>query len=159
MSAHEVDIAWQGEADEPAPLLASTREAAFSLLDVMSQRHETQSLGAQPLQLSILLVDDATILPMNARWRGVDRPTDVLSFPMDEGPLLGDVVISIETAQSRLRPGDWAVEDELLFLLIHGVLHLVGHDHIEEEERLLMEEAEQQIWTALGRVGTLRPSQ
>ena len=96
---------------------------------------------------------------MNARWRGVDRPTDVLSFPMDEGPLLGDVVISIETAQSRLRPGDWAVEDELLFLLIHGVLHLVGHDHIEEEERLLMEEAEQQIWTALGRVGTLRSSQ
>ena len=119
MSAHEVDIAWQGEADEPAPLLASTREAAISLLDVMSQRHETQSLGDQPLQLSILLVDDATILPMNARWRGVDRPTDVLSFPMDEGPLLGDVVISIETAQSRLRPGDWAVEDELLFLLIH----------------------------------------
>jgi probable rRNA maturation factor len=75
---------------------------------------------------------------------------------MQEGPLLGDVVISIETAKRRLRPGDWGIEDELLFLLIHGVLHLVGHDHMQDGERVLMEQAEQQVWTALGRVGTLR---
>jgi probable rRNA maturation factor len=159
MSEHEVDIAWQGEGGEPRPLLASTREAALLLLHVIAGRPEIESLGSQALQLSILLVDDASIRPMNQRWRGIDRPTDVLSFPMDEGPLLGDVVISIETAQNRLRPGDWTIEDELLFLLIHGVLHLIGHDHIEEDERLLMEEAEQQVWTALGRVGTLRTSQ
>lgn len=159
MSEHQVDIAWQGEGDEPVPLLSSTRQAAISLLNVMSGRAEVRSLGSEPLQLSILLVDDASIRPMNERWRGVDQPTDVLSFPMDEGPLLGDVVISVETAQKRLLPGDWAIEDELLFLLIHGVLHLLGHDHMEEDERLGMEKAEQQIWTALGRVGTLRPSQ
>jgi len=153
-----VDVAWQGADSEPAELLESTAAAAEQLLAAMSGRPELGDRGA-PLELSILLVDDATIRPMNLRWRQVDSATDVLSFPMNEGPLLGDVVISVETAARRLRPGDWSLDDELLFLLIHGVLHLLGHDHVDEEERAAMEHAEQQLWTALGRVGTLRPSE
>ena len=156
MTKPQIDIAWQGEGDEPVSLLSSTHSNAVSLLEVLANRSEGAELGDGPLQLSILLVDDDAIRPMNKQWRDVDSATDVLSFPMDEGPLLGDVVISIETAKRRLRPGDWDIEDELLFLLIHGVLHLVGHDHMQEDERVLMEKAEQQVWTALGRIGTLR---
>ena len=157
MTRPEVDISWRGEGPEPLSLLISTREVAISLLRAMADQPEMRSLSGESLQLSILLVDDATIRPMNERWRAVDSPTDVLSFPMEEGPLLGDVVISIETARRRLRPGDWRLEDEVLFLLIHGVLHLVGHDHTDDAERRIMERAEQELWTALGQGGTLRP--
>ena len=159
MTKPQIDIAWQGHGDEPHSLLSSTHSSAISLLEVLASRSEFAELGDEPLQLSILLVDDDAIRPMNEQWRGVDSATDVLSFPMQEGPLLGDVVISIETAKRRLRPGDWGIEDELLFLLIHGVLHLVGHDHMQDGERVLMEQAEQQVWTALGRVGTLRQAE
>jgi len=157
MKEPQIDIAWQGQGDEPSALLRSTHKDAIALLKVLAGRHEFGRLGEGPLQLSVLLVDDDSIRPMNSQWRGVDKATDVLSFPMNEGALLGDVVISVETAQRRLRAGDWSIEDELLFLLIHGVLHLVGHDHMQDDERILMEQVEQQVWTALGRVGTLRP--
>lgn len=110
----------------------------------------------EPLELSVLLTGDAEIRELNARWRGIDQPTDVLSFPMDGGPVLGDVAISVEMAAARVAPGEWALEDELLFLLIHGVLHLLGLDHQEEDQTARMEAEEQALWTAMGRVGTLR---
>lgn len=131
------------------------REPALALMALVAGREEADGRG-EPLELSIVLTDDDGIRPLNARWRDIDEPTDVLSFPMDEGPVLGDVVISLETAARRVKPGEWAQQDELLFLLIHGVLHLLGHDHDEDEERARMETAEQALWTALGRVGTLR---
>ena len=131
------------------------REQAAALLALVADREEGRDRG-QPLELSILLTDDDGIEPLNAHWRGVQEPTDVLSFSMDEGPVLGDVVISLETAARRVKPGEWSLQDELLFLLIHGLLHLLGHDHHEDDERASMEAAEQALWTGLGRVGTLR---
>ena len=106
--------------------------------------------------LSILLTDDAGIQPLNARWRRKDSPTDVLSFPLRDGDLLGDVVISVQTAVARVGEGTWTLADELAFLLLHGVLHLLGHDHEAADERAVMEAEEQRLWTALGRAGTLR---
>ncbi len=156
MMEPEVDVTWQGAEDEPASLLASTHKAALALLRALLDRAEVPGAEEGPVQLSVLLTDDAGIQPLNAQWRSVDRPTDVLSFPMEEGPLLGDVVISVETAQARLAGQDWSLEEELLFLLVHGVLHLLGYDHIEEQDRLVMEKAEQELWTALGGAGTLR---
>jgi len=150
-----VDIGWRGAGDAPEGIVESLEAAAVGLLVAMADRAELVGRGA-PLELSVLLVDDDAIRPMNLRWRSVDAATDVLSFPMNEGPLLGDVVISVETAGRRLRPGDWSLDDELLFLLIHGLLHLLGHDHEQAHERALMEAAEQQLWTAIGRTGTLR---
>ncbi len=150
-----VDVGWKGSGDAPPGTIELLEATAAQLLAAMAGRAELAGRGA-PLELSVLLVDDSSIRPMNLRWRGVDAATDVLSFPMDEGPLLGDVVISVETAEDRLRPGDWSLDDELLFLLIHGLLHLLGHDHEQPGERALMEEAEQQLWTAMGRTGTLR---
>ena len=140
------------DGDEQIPWI---RPLSEELLLALSHLPETRDLG-RPLELSLVLTDDASIRKLNAQWRDRDVATDVLSFPLEEGPLLGDVVISMDTAQSRVSEPDWLLEDEVLFLLIHGVLHLLGHDHIAPGERSRMESAEQALWTALGRTGTLR---
>ncbi len=92
---------------------------------------------------SVLLVDDAAIRDLNRTYRGVDTPTDVLAFPMREGrfgrllpDLLGDVVISVETA--RRHAGAGVLRAELALLLVHGILHLVGYDHHEPAARQRM---------------------
>ena len=149
----EQPVVWiEGEGAESLQLEAER------LMSLVAGREEARGRGA-PLELSVLLTDDAGIQPLNAKWRSIDRATDVLSFPMDEGPVLGDVVLSVETARGRVVGERWGVQDELIFLLIHGVLHLLGHDHEEREERLAMEAAEQALWTGLGRPGTLRDAE
>ncbi|MBI3325624.1 MAG: rRNA maturation RNase YbeY [Nitrospinae bacterium] len=82
------------------------------------------------------MVDDARIHQLNVRYRGVDRPTDVLAFAMREGPfpylnpqILGDIVISAETALRQGRARRHSLAEELTHLLIHGTLHLLGYDH------------------------------
>lgn len=83
----------------------------------------------------MVLTGDGEIRDLNARYLGRDRPTNVLSFSMDEGigeqrsRLLGDIVISVDTAERDARDGGIPLEDELLFLMIHGLLHLAGYDH------------------------------
>ena len=81
--------------------------------------------------MSVTLVSDPEMRKLNRRWRNQDRPTDVLAFAQ-EGPapdLLGDVVISLPAARRQARERGHALEEELRTLLIHGVLHLLGHDH------------------------------
>lgn len=93
-----------------------------------------RALTLESAELSVLLTNDRQIHGLNLQHRGKDRPTDVLAFPLAEdgaahGPWLGDVVISLETAQrqadSRRRP----LLEEVRFLLAHGLLHLIGYDH------------------------------
>lgn len=100
-------------------------------------------------ELSLVLCDDAFIRPLNASWRGKDSATDVLSFPQAEGDAagalaLGDLVISVETAAAAAAQLGHSLQDELKVLLVHGVLHLIGHDHEqggEQAERMRAEEA------------------
>ena len=80
-------------------------------------------------QLSLTLCDDSFIHGLNRQWRGVDRPTDVLSFPLDDEVLLGDLVISVDTAQREATERGYALRDEIRVLLVHGLLHLLGYDH------------------------------
>ena len=98
-------------------------------------------------ELSILLTDDAFITTLNATHRGKDRPTDVLSFAQEEGEsgpseqepaLLGDVVISLDTAERQARARRHSLLDEVTFLLAHGILHLIGYDHQTDEEEAAM---------------------
>lgn len=94
------------------------------------------ALDQETSDLSVLVVDDARMQRLNARYRGIDRPTDVLAFAMREGAfpqlnpqLMGDVVISAETALRQARARRRSFTEELTHLLIHGTLHLLGYDH------------------------------
>jgi len=93
-------------------------------------------MGVEGAECGVLLVGDRTMSRLNKRYRGVDGSTDVLSFPMREGPftslspdLLGDVVISAETAYRQAREAGRSLREELAALLVHGILHLLGYDH------------------------------
>lgn len=102
-------------------------------------------------ELSVVLCDDAFIRPLNAEWRGKDQPTDVLSFPQDDDAVLGDVVVSAETARRQAAELGHALEVELRALLIHGVLHLLGHDHEGDPEAARRMAAEEvRLHRALG---------
>jgi probable rRNA maturation factor len=96
-------------------------------------------------ELSIALVDDATIRELNRDYRHKDRPTDVLAFPLVEarGPqkaagLLGDVIVSIPTARRQARAHRRPLLDELTMLLAHGLLHLCGYDHATDAQERVM---------------------
>lgn len=115
-----------------------------------------RELDARGAELSISLVDDPTIAELNARYRGIDRPTDVLSFSLVEGEhaerrggLLGDVVLGLETAQRQAKRRRRSLDDEALHLLIHGTLHLIGHDHVRDDEARRMRREERRLWRAL----------
>ena len=126
-----------------------------------------EALGRIDADLVVLLTDDREIRTLNRDYRDKDRPTDVLSFAQGEGeamplppgfvPPLGDVVISLETAERQVDEGalprlqaalgdgqvSWALMDEVTFLMLHGVLHLIGHDHMSpaEADRMFAEES------------------
>ena len=113
--------------------------------------------GCLEARLSILLVDDAGIRELNRTWLGKDRPTNVISFAMQEGDgagvqpdLLGDVVISADTAARDAAEAGVTVEHELYFLLLHGTLHLLGYDHergsAAEARRMAERERELFAW-------------
>jgi probable rRNA maturation factor len=94
-------------------------------------------------ELSVLLTDDLGIHQLNRDHRQKDKPTDVLAFPMDESVpdpagILGDVVISLDTAERQARSRRRPLLEEVRFLLAHGVLHLVGYDHAEPGEKRKM---------------------
>jgi probable rRNA maturation factor len=100
-----------------------------------------ESLDLADAELSILLCDDGTIRKLNRRYRKKDKATDVLAFPMQEGPgpaaqpgLLGDVVISLPTATRQAAEHDRPIIQEVTFLLAHGLLHLLGYDHANRRE-------------------------
>ena len=94
-----------------------------------------EEVGRPEAVLSILLTDDRRMARLHERWMGEEGPTDVMSFPMSEAGILGDIVISAETA-ARRRPKDPA--GEVLRTLVHGLLHLVGYDHHAKAQRLRM---------------------
>ena len=107
-------------------------------------------------ELSIALVDDAAIAELNARYRDKPGPTDVLSFSQLEGDdapgdggLLGDVVISLDTARRQARERRRGIDGEVARLLVHGLLHLVGYDHEQDEEARVMEALERRVRRAI----------
>ena len=125
----------------------------FPEIKVDAQKIEQQigkvltSLDCNEHEISILFIGDQGIRELNDQFRGIDRPTDVLSFPQIlEGELeipgalvLGDVAISLETARSQSEEHGLSLEEELTLLLIHGILHLLGYDHEisdQEEEKM-----------------------
>lgn len=134
------------------PLAPRVRRRALQFL---------RQLGLSGVELSVLLVGDRAIRELNRVWRGVPRPTDVLSFPAGAKPpgfpgprLLGDVVISLETAARVAREEGRSVEEEVSRYLAHGLLHLLGHDHHRKGEALRMARIEARLLGGAGMVGS-----
>lgn len=114
------------------------------------------AIGERGSALSLSLVNDDTIRSLNRSYRGRDSATDVLSFPLAAAPepavperLLGDVVISVETAKRQAAAYDAPLQLELYRLLIHGLLHLKGHDHMAVSERRVMQREERRLADAI----------
>ena len=106
-------------------------------------------------EVSILFADDKFIRSLNNKYRGIDKSTDVLSFSLWEGSiktpesesdkLLGDIIISVETAQRQAENLNHSMEKELTVLLIHGLLHLTGYAHEEDKDYKIMREKETEM--------------
>lgn len=123
---------------------------------VATARRLLAALGEGSSALSLTLVSDDAIRTLNREYRGKDAPTDVLSFALDGKPapatlerLLGDVVISVDTARRQAAGYDAPLQREIYRLLIHGLLHLVGHDHAATAERRIMQREERRLADAI----------
>ena len=126
------------------------------LTKAMNVVAELEALSPQT-EVDITLVDDAVIHELNRTYRGIDRPTDVLSFALDEGEeepevdddeiehLLGDVIISAPTAVRQGEEYGHGLEREMTYLAVHGMLHLLGYDHMEEKDKLIMRKREEEV--------------
>jgi len=107
-------------------------------------------------ELSIVLEDDLFLQQLNQKYLGIDAPTDVLSFPAGHidpdtnSVYLGDVIISIPRAQSQATAGNHTLADELQLLVVHGVLHLIGFDHVGDEDKKNMQATQDEILKQLG---------
>jgi pyridoxine 5-phosphate synthase len=118
-----------------------------------------QLTGKTESELSILLVSDKRISELNSLWRGKSGPTNVLAFSLTEGQdvvmagnLLGDIVISVETAANEAKRDGTTIHQRLIILLIHGLLHLLGHDHERSpEEAETMFRKEQELLEKIGK--------
>jgi probable rRNA maturation factor len=124
-------------------LVTRKRNLKHSVPSALLKRLGNAMLDALELpdaELSVLLSDDAGIQILNREHRHKDKPTDVLAFPMSEnapdpGGILGDVVISLDTASRQASSRGRPLIEEVRFLLAHGLLHLIGYDHAEPEEK------------------------
>lgn len=169
MKSPVIRVARRPDAPEPRPTVKSTQDGT---IDVHVQngtalqelppatffetcvRHALEG-RRDCAQLTIRLVDHDESRALNRRWRGMDRPTNVLSFPMDDSsdvapPLLGDIAICAPLvrdeadAQGKSRDSHWA------HLVVHGTLHLVGFDHENEDDANAMEALECRILASMG---------
>ena len=123
------------EADRPSVIISDRQEvpADHDALADLARRTLLEE-GAGPVELSVSLVNVDEMTELHVQFAGEEGATDVLSFTMDEDGLLGDVVICPEVARKQAAD----IDAELRLLLVHGILHLLGYDHQEEEERAAM---------------------
>ena len=145
---HVLDIQIKGDWPVEADLIQRTVLAALIHQDV------------PPVAVTVVVSDDTALQDLNNRFRGVDAPTDVLAFPnqpqglfddADGQPLyLGDVVVSYPRAEEQASQAGHSVMPELQLLVVHGVLHLLGHDDQSGPERTLMWETQEAILSSLG---------
>ena len=155
-SSIEIDIriassAWRAALPNPA---AAVRRAAIAALKA---ELPARKKGAPKTGLSILLTDDAEMRKLNAGWRAKDKPTNVLSFPAENAvdparppAYLGDVALGLATCRREAREQKKTLADHVAHLTVHGVLHLLGYDHMDDEQAEAMEPLETEILAGMG---------
>jgi probable rRNA maturation factor len=121
---------------------------------------ETVDQDVGEAELAVMLTDDAGIRTLNGNWRGIDKPTNVLSFPAlqpsgrsapDDAPrMLGDIAIAYETTRKEADQEQKPFDHHLSHLAVHGFLHLIGYDHEKDDDAEAMEALEQEILAQLG---------
>jgi len=162
-------------------IMINNDQQAFPVDEALLKRAVEMTLalhgGVSNAQVGVTLVDDEAIRQLNQRFRGIDRPTDVLSFPMidygdgyEEGAdpweedaalqlekdpltgevMLGDLVLSMPTADRQARQFGHSASRELAYLTVHGMLHLLGYDHETRGDKVLMRALEEKVLLALG---------
>ena len=122
--------------------------------DIVRKAIEAAAFENRPGEVAVMLTDDATIQQLNAQWRGMDKPTNVLSFPASDMMAaqdghLGDIAIACETVAREAGADNKAFSDHLAHLAIHGYLHLIGFDHETDDEACRMESLETRILSSL----------
>lgn len=135
----------------------ATVEAEIEDLIIEATEEALLMEGCEGCEVSILLTDNAEIHRLNKLYRDVDKPTDVLAFAMREGvdghlnrDVLGDVIISLPKAKQQADVYGHSFEEEILFLVSHGVLHLLGYEHDEEDNTRIMQCKQKNILRSLG---------
>ena len=145
--APSIDIQIQSPLWDVQPLAAQTVRDAIAAA--------ATTLSTADNEVSILLTDDKTIRLLNREWRGIDKPTNVLSFPAATTkasvrmPLFGDIVIAYETLKRECDDEDRIFLHHLAHLTVHGFLHLIGYDHQVEAQAEEMEGLESKIMTRM----------
>ena len=130
------------------------------LMSVLQKTAEVYNIDSHT-EVSVVLSDDEYIHALNLQYRDKDCSTDVLSFALNEGEapvvidgpeevLLGDIIISLETASRQAAEYGHTLERELAYLTVHGILHLLGYDHMTEEDKQEMRQEEEHVLSLLG---------
>ncbi len=143
----ELDLQLALEHDREVPELSSLKLWAETALKTAGYE--------KPSEITVRLVESAEIQELNRTYRKLDRPTNILSFPFEcpdevELPLLGDLVICDEILRREAQEQQKSYEEHFAHLIIHGTLHLLGYDHIEDKDAEEMESLETQALAALG---------
>ena len=148
---------WLENRQTKVAVTKSIEALIHTVLDETARRHAL----LETAEVSLTLVDDEQIHVLNRDYRSVDRPTDVISFALEEGDeptiiggpaemLLGEIVISMETALRQAAEYGHSLEREVAFLALHGMLHLLGYDHMTQEDEKRMFDKQTEILAALG---------
>lgn len=137
-------------------------EILFNDIALETIKYSENADSLNELEVNVLISDDENIRGLNKEFRNIDKKTDVLSFPMFNflkpfvfeeivfnDMILGDIVISIDTALEQAKDYGHSLKRELAFLFTHGLLHLFGFDHIDDNDRIIMESKQNQILKAL----------
>lgn len=149
------------EIERDSDLWSALPEAEAIVAKAVSAAFAEAGLVARPdAELAVTLADDARVRSLNAEWRAKDQPTNVLTFPAVEpdetadAPMLGDVILAFETVAREARDEGKTLADHVAHLVVHGVLHLFGYDHLDDAEADAMEAVEIR---ALARIGVADP--
>jgi probable rRNA maturation factor len=156
----EIDIESDEEWDSSTDWSLLVRRAAESAL--AESAFPQLANGARPVEISVRLTSDNQVQALNSEWRGKDKPTNVLSFPMTEpddlanadgdgpGLMLGDIVLARGVCEREAAEKAVPVETHATHLLVHGTLHLLGYDHLADDEAADMESREVRALARLG---------
>jgi probable rRNA maturation factor len=162
--ALEADEEWDSSPDQKLPWEQLVRKAAEAA--IAESAFPDLARSVRPIELSVRLTSDSEVQALNSHWRGKDKPTNVLSFPLAEayeleqgdeaGPalMLGDVILARGVCEREAEDKKVRFEDHAVHLLVHGTLHLLGYDHQDDSDASDMEQREVR---ALARLGIANP--